>query len=224
MPRQLSPCLKKTLGLLLHASIQHAALEEFEEAYQQKDTLWQANLWLMGQLAALFVHQGCQFFRSVGSLIRQALTTSWRRMQHDRLSMVVHVFGLSLGLAVFILAMGYYTLETRFDTFHTHTGRLVRVIYEQHFPNQVINSAVSPAPAGPLLADSFTEVEDFCRFSRLFGEVLLSVEDRRFYESGGAYADASLFKLFSFPLLKGDGDQALRHPTGMVLSASMALK
>lgn len=158
------------------------------------------------------------------SLCTHSLSASWRRVRRDPLSMIVHVFGLSIGLAVFILAVGYFTLETSFDSFHTQADRIVRLIYEQHFPNQVVNSAVSPAPAGPALTESYSEVENYCRFSRLFGDVLLAHEDRRFYENGGVYADASFFKMFSFPLIRGEASKALTHPTGLVLTASLAQK
>ena len=216
------------LKKLLPQSVHQPALEDFEEAYAERlqhRGWWHAQCWLWGQVVGLYFQA---FTFSPGrflSLVAHAGYVAARRLRRDRLSMLVHVGGLSVGFAVFVVALGYLVQERGFDTFHRNSERIVRVIYEQHYPNQMVYSAVSPAPVGPALVESNSEVIDYCRFSRLFGEVLLAHgEDKRFYETGGVYADPSFFTLFSFDLLQGDASRALTDPTAIVLSRSLAMK
>jgi ABC-type antimicrobial peptide transport system permease subunit len=47
---------------------------------------------------------------------------------------------------------------------------------------------------------------------------------RVFYEENGITADASLFSIFSFPLVQGDVDSAFAAPDAIILSSSMSKK
>jgi putative ABC transport system permease protein len=69
----------------------------------------------------------------------------------------------------------------------------------------------------------FPEVEDFVRFStpRI---AYLNVDNKAHKEIGVSYADESLFNIFSFELISGEPESALKAPYSIVLSESTATR
>ncbi len=70
----------------------------------------------------------------------------------------------------------------------------------------------------------FPEVERFLRIQGTAGIWLMAYEDKVFYETDVAWADGTLFDLFSFPLLRGNPDTALNDPFSVVITRSTARK
>jgi len=83
--------------------------------------------------------------------------------------------------------------------------------------------ALSSAPFAPRLKKDFPEVEDAVRFF-LGRRRMVTYENKKFYEDGLIFADASIFNIFTFPLVKGDPDTALEAPNTLVISERIALK
>jgi len=54
------------------------------------------------------------------------------------------------------------------------------------------------------------------------GRVLISYEDRRFYEGDFLFADSTVFDVFTFPFVQGNPKTALTKPFTVVLSATAA--
>ena len=69
----------------------------------------------------------------------------------------------------------------------------------------------------------FPEVANATRFNDA-GRVLISVEDRRFYEERFFWADSTVFELFTIPFVQGDPQTALTEPNTVVLTEEMARK
>jgi hypothetical protein len=56
------------------------------------------------------------------------------------------------------------------------------------------------------------------------GSLLFRRNDKVFYEDKVMAVDSSFFRMFTFPLLEGDGLTALRDPQSIVISDEMARK
>ena len=82
------------------------------------------------------------------------------------------------------------------------------------------------------LADDFPEVKCAVSITPLWGIGLtkqtLSFRNpestNRFDENGVMAVDSNFFKVFSFPLLKGDPNTVLGNPDGILISGSMSKK
>jgi len=57
-----------------------------------------------------------------------------------------------------------------------------------------------------------------------WGDVVIRYEDKVFTEDLIFHTDSNFFKFFSFKLLEGDPETALKEPNSMVLTESVALK
>lgn len=76
---------------------------------------------------------------------------------------------------------------------------------------------------GPSLTEDFPEIEKTVRF-RVPEDRYLSYDNRSYFAENVLYSDSALFDIFSFRLLQGNPEQALKAPFSVVLSEQTAHK
>jgi putative ABC transport system permease protein len=88
------------------------------------------------------------------------------------------------------------------------------------------NDAGTPDLLGPALAKEFPEIAGFVRFYHPFwvDKWPVFINGRCFYEENLFFSDASIFEVFTFPLVRGDPQTALKEPNSIVLSEETASK
>ncbi len=125
----------------------------------------------------------------------------------------INILGLSAGLASCLIIGLYVQNELSYDRYHEKADRIYRLA--NHIAGATFENGIAKVsgPWGPEARAEIPEVEAVCRFV-FAGEALLEREGERFYESGGLFADPSVFEIFSWPLLEGrpeDGHVLLAH-------------
>jgi putative ABC transport system permease protein len=73
------------------------------------------------------------------------------------------------------------------------------------------------------LKDKYSEVENAVRIQNV-GRTPVKYKNQQFDERNGAYVDASMFKIFTYPFISGDPETALEAPFTVVLAKSVADK
>ena len=132
----------------------------------------------------------------------------------------INLFGLAIGLCICFLAGLYVQFELSYDTYHEKADRIYRLVTDVETSTGVSYESAS-APMAPALQVAFPEVEAATRV--LLDYLIVQPEDRRFFsEENIAYADPSLFSVFTFPLISGDATTALEAPFTVVLSETAA--
>ena len=101
---------------------------------------------------------------------------------------------------------------------------IYRLIVENQAEGKIFNNALSSAPMVPALLRDYPEIESAVRFYPVDASVLVSHEDKRFYEERFFYADAAVFEVFTFPFIRGNPRTALVEPYTVVLTEAMAHK
>ncbi|MBX2895396.1 MAG: ABC transporter permease [Cyclobacteriaceae bacterium] len=115
---------------------------------------------------------------------------------------IINLSGLIVGLCAFILIFLWVQDEWRYDRFHKGSSHIYRV-YENQFNDnhEIYPVAVTPAPLAPYLKNTFAEVETACRT----GNAEFNVRrDETAFVQKGILADPEFFKVFTFPLVKGE--------------------
>jgi putative ABC transport system permease protein len=130
---------------------------------------------------------------------------------------LINILGLAIGIACSLLIVLWVRNESGYDRFHRHGRDIYRVIALGGQGNDFS----SPAPFAPAVEAEVPEVAAAVRIGML-PRVVFQYEDRAFYEDGGIVADPALLRVFSFPLLRGDG--AFPAPESVIVSASLARK
>ncbi|MCY3772000.1 MAG: ABC transporter permease [Gemmatimonadetes bacterium] len=127
-----------------------------------------------------------------------------------------NILGLTIGFACAISILLYVQNELSYDRYHEKADRIYRIVEGSDVKTQPL--------LGPALKEEFPEVERFLRIQGTAGIWLMAYEDRVFYETDVAWADETLCDLFSFPLLRGNPETALKDPFSVVISQSTAQK
>ena len=151
------------------------------------------------------------------------LKITLRHLRRHKGHTFINVTGLTIGMACCLLIALYVMDEWSYDRYHENADRIVRlvdVIAAEDFSRDF--SAVS-APMGPALVRDYPEVEQAVRFYAV-EEPWLQYQDARIKENRLLFTDASVFEVFTWPLVVGDPATALREPNTIVLTETMALK
>lgn len=133
----------------------------------------------------------------------------------------INIFGLALGISCTALIGMWVNDELSYDRFHEDYDRIYRVTAT--LPEMKVHAAVTPAPLAPALKDELPTVEEAVRISGINRD-LIQVGDVKFEEKGLVFADSNFFRVFTFPLIKGDRNHVLDNPEGIVISERMAIK
>lgn len=136
----------------------------------------------------------------------------------------INVSGLAIGLASCVFIFFFVTDELSYDRFHTHADRLYRVALDAKLSETELAAPIAPAPMAMTVMEEFPEVETAARLFTFGGERWLRQGDRRFLEDGVVLADSTFWDVFTFPLIEGDPETALKDPQTIVLTETMADK
>lgn len=137
---------------------------------------------------------------------------------------IINIFGLSIGLASFILLTLFVKYESSYDTFHTDSERIFRVEQMVKTTDAYTSWNQVPAPLCTELEKRYPEVEEAITIREIWGEYLSTSKERTFYDDDGYYANSDIFELFSIKFIKGDKETALDAPMKIVLTESLAKK
>ena len=155
-------------------------------------------------------------------MIRNYFKTAWRNLAKNKLYSFINITGLSVGIASCMLIFLYVQYDLSYDRYHEKADRIYRLTELLHLPKEDRPQAVTSPPMAPAAKDHFPEVEKTVRF--IFSSRVLSVKERKFYDTKIMYADSTMFDIFTFPLLQGDPAKALAEPFSIVLTESAAKK
>jgi putative ABC transport system permease protein len=154
-------------------------------------------------------------------MFKNYLFTAWRNITKDKFYALLNVIGLTMGLTAALFIFLYVKNEITFDKSNLNYKRIYRL--ESRF---VINEkddlmAKTAIQLAPTLKDEYPEIEEFARFAQR-GSYYLSFGEKEFQEDHIFFADSTVFRVFTYPFVRGDPNTALIRPYSMVLTESMA--
>jgi len=151
------------------------------------------------------------------------LKIALRNIKRHKGYSLINISGLAVGITCFVLIMLYVKYELSFDSFHKNSDRIYRVAL--HLPTWNYRgstefSKTSGALAPTLMAE-FPEVICATRINDASGP--LGYNQNAFNEIG-IYADEYFFKVFSYPLIIGDEETALKEPFSIIITEELSKK
>jgi len=154
-------------------------------------------------------------------MIKNYLKLAFRHLIRKKTFSFINIFGLTIGLVSCILIGLFINDELSFDTFHTNASRIARTTIEYRHGSSVSQAATVGTMVAPRFTRIFPAIQDFTR--TYIGPTIVSEGVTHFEENNFLYADSSFFRIFSFPLVKGDPN-ALDNKDNIVLTVSTAQK
>ncbi|MFN8346345.1 MAG: ABC transporter permease [Spirosomataceae bacterium] len=145
---------------------------------------------------------------------------AWRNLVKNKTFSLINILGLALGMTCSLLIMLWVYDELSVDAFHAHKEKLYSIYERQYHDGQINTHFSTPG----LLADEI---------KRVIPEVEYAAgadwNSRNTFQSGdkihkmeGAWAGADFFKMFSYPILQGTAETALKSPNDIAISRNMA--
>jgi putative ABC transport system permease protein len=157
-------------------------------------------------------------------MLKNFLLISLRNLKRGKVYSIINLSGLAIGFTSFILMALYIVHEVSFDQFHENKDRIYRVNTKLNATGKSDLSVMSTVgwPYGRIMKEEIPEVEEVV-YMRYWQSYVVKHEGEYFYDKL-LHADAGFFKVFSFPLLKGDPQTALKDPYTIVITEKLEKK
>ncbi|HEX6849240.1 MAG TPA: ABC transporter permease, partial [Chitinophagaceae bacterium] len=149
---------------------------------------------------------------------------AWRSLWKNKTFSAINIFGLSIGVAAFLMIINYLRFEYSYDDAHLKKDRIYRVpmMTKEKGGKEQTFAFTYPAVA-PALKRDFPEIAEAARFRRQGG--IVTFKDQKIVEAGQVYyADAALFNIFSFQFVKGNAASAFKELNDAVITEETAKK
>jgi len=156
-------------------------------------------------------------------MIKNYIKTAFRTLQKNKGFTAINILGLALGLATCMLIVFYVFDELSYDKYNVNANRVYRLDEDIKFGGESNAYAVAPAPVAAALRSDFPEIEQVTRF-RSRGGFQVKKGSQEIQEDMMLYADPSVFKVFTFPMIQGDPNTALVDPHSVVITERIANK
>ena len=214
------------LGRITKAGEEFSSKGDFEEEFAtiaEESGRFRAKVWYIVQvLIFLPSYLKTSIYWSL-VMFKNYLKVALRNLRKYKGYSIINIAGLAAGMTVCILILLWVQDELSYDRFNTNADQIYRVCFSDLWSGNRVQFAATPTGVGSFLQQDFPEVIDATRFYRM-QDVLVGHEGKRLLEEYVSLADPSLFKIFSFPFIKGDPQSALNDPRSVVLSERAAVK
>lgn len=155
----------------------------------------------------------------IGSYIK----TSGRNLLRNKLFSSINIVSLAISMSVGLLLIAFVLDLRSYDRFHQNGERIYRITsIETSNREQSSKFASASIKSGKLIREKVTGVEEVAILRNDFsgdakvGDNILPIK--------GFWAEPSVFRIFTFPMLEGNPETALRDPYSIVLTETAAKK
>jgi putative ABC transport system permease protein len=154
-------------------------------------------------------------------MFRNYLLVAIRNLLRNKVHSFITITGLTLGMAGAALLLLNIQYELSVDQFHEKKERIYKVLNQATMDGHTVHFDMTAPPLGPALIEEYPEIKSMTRISN--ANNLFSYAGKRL-QSGGLSADPAFLTMFSFPLVKGNAQTALRDKHAVVITQKLAKK
>jgi putative ABC transport system permease protein len=155
-------------------------------------------------------------------MIKNYLKVAWRNLMRNKGFSFINIAGLVIGIISCILIFLYVQYELSYDKYNKQSPEIYRLTEILHLPKEDRPQAVTSPIMAPTLQANFPEIKKSVRLTN--SSRVLSVKEKKLYDTKIVYADSTLFDIFTYPMLQGDPQKALVNPYSIVLTQNTAKK
>ena len=220
---------KFLLRMFLKDADLQQALGDFSEAFiyqvqikgKKRATFW---IWwqIIRSLPIIFLDS---LYWSI-NMIKNYFKIAFRVITRQKMFSALNIIGLGLSLICGMVIFFHVKEELSYEKGYPKSDRVYRLQTESQYGSTFRHWAASAPALGPMLLESFPEIEATVRIRNL-GEEILSYRPengsmKQFEETHGFLTEPSIFYIFDLELLAGNAQTALTDPQSIVLTESMA--
>ncbi|HEY4324986.1 MAG TPA: ABC transporter permease [Mucilaginibacter sp.] len=154
-------------------------------------------------------------------MFRNYLKIAFRSLRKSKSFTALNIIGLAAGLGVCLLIVLYVTDELNYDRYNVNADRIYRVDEDLYLNNTQVYDATASKFMGPALVASYPKIQQMVRF-RNPGGLLVRKGNSHVIDDHLTFADSTIFKVFTLPMIAGDLNTALNNPHCIVIDESAA--
>jgi putative ABC transport system permease protein len=154
-------------------------------------------------------------------MFRNYLKIAFRNLRNSRGFTALNIIGLASGLGVCLLIVLYVTDELSYDRYNVNADRIYRIDEDSYINNTRFDAATVSKFLGPTLVASYPKIQQMVRF-RNPGDQLVRKGGDHILEHHFVFADSTIFKVFTLPMVAGNPNTALNNPHSIVIDESAA--
>ncbi|MBD1392276.1 ABC transporter permease [Mucilaginibacter glaciei] len=156
-------------------------------------------------------------------MLKNYIKTAFRSLYKNKGFAAINILGLALGLASCLLIVFYVVDELSYDRYNVKSDRIFRIGEDLKLGENTVHYAVAMPPLAKTLIAEYPYVEDATRL-KVAGTTHVRKGSSNIIENKLVFADASVFNVFTLPMISGDPKTALAEPNSVVITETTALK
>lgn len=155
-------------------------------------------------------------------MLRNYFKIAWRNLLRQKGYAGINILGLAIGIAACLLILQYVSFELSFEDFHANKDRIYRVHQDRYDKGKLSTQwAAGAYGVGNGFKDAIPEIEDYVKLVPQ-DDVLTEINNQPVKIKNVFYGSQSFFKIFTYPLISGDANTALKEPFTTALSEKTA--
>lgn len=149
---------------------------------------------------------------------------AWRNMMRHKAYSGINIFGLAIGIASCLLILQYVSFQISYENFQVNKDRIYRVQQDRYDNGKLASQwAAGAFGAGNAFKDAIPEIEDYVKIVSN-DKVTTEVRNQVIKIDQVFFASSSFFNIFTYPLIGGDKNTALKEPYTAAVSETTARK
>jgi len=157
-------------------------------------------------------------------MIKNYFKTAWRNLWKNKTFSFINIAGLAIGMAACLLILQYVSFKLSYDQFNKNAADIYRVYNDRYQNGKLIqHGTITYSAIGKALQDDYPEVINHARVEP-FGSVIIINNEKKIGDQEVLAVDNSFLTMFSYPLIAGDVNSALKDPYTLILSKTSAEK
>src|SRR5258708_1484017 len=145
---------------------------------------------------------------------------AWRSLFKNKLHSLINITGLDLGMAEAVLLLLNIQYGLSVDQFHEKKAQL----YEAYGKGMANGELSVDKSASGLLGPVLKSYPEIGSVARVTGSAMLFRYADKKIAAGGDFTDPAFLSMFSFPLVEGSMETALKDPNDIVVTQRLAAK
>lgn len=154
-------------------------------------------------------------------MLQNYLKITLRNIFKYKIFSFINIFGLALAIACTVLVVFFVRNELTYDQFHSNVDRIYRPYTEFKMMAREGKSVHTPFIMGRQLKDNYAEIEAYTILTSFFNQVY---KDEMSFPEEIHIAGEDFFRIFTFPLLRGQTQNVLSDPSSIIITREMAEK
>jgi len=156
-------------------------------------------------------------------MFKNYIKTAFRSLYKNKGFTAINILGLALGLTTCLLIVLYVVDELSYDHYNVNHERIYRVNEDLKLGDNKVDYAVCMPPLAKTLKAEYPYVIEAARI-KAAGTTHVKKGDLSIVENHIAFTDASIFSVFTLPMISGNPKTALTEPNTVVITETTAKK